>query len=98
MKVVLLNYLEAAFLEDEHHIKSEVIRQCLLQKSSENKGMQKLRTCCSDSLPFQYIFSVCSIPLDASVMLSPCAKLSSHVLAIRERERERQTSKEQCLP
>ena len=45
-------------------------------------GMQKLRTCCSDSFHFEHclLFSVCSISLVASVMLSMYAKLSSRVL------------------
>ena len=58
--------------------------QGFLQKLSENKEMQKLRrTCCSDSLHSQHclLFSVCSISLVASVLLSIYAKLSSHVLA-----------------
>ena len=52
---------------------------------SENKGMQKLRTCIV--LTFNtLLFSVCSISLVASIMFSIYAKLSSHVLAIREKE------------
>ncbi len=39
------DYLEAAFLEEEH-IKSLDIRQCFLQKVSENKVKQKLRRTC----------------------------------------------------
>ena len=57
-------------------------------KSPENKGMQKLRRiCCSDSFLFLHslLFSVSTISLAASIMLSIYDKLSSHALAIWER-------------
>ena len=79
MEVVLLRLFGSDFLEDEYHIKSEVIRQCLLQKLSENEGMQKpTRTCRSDSFALLtvFIFSVCSISLVASILHSIDAKLS----------------------
>ena len=46
MEVLFKDYLAAAFLEDEYHIKSQVIRRYILQKLSEKKGMQKLRRNC----------------------------------------------------
>ena len=73
---------------DEHHIKSEVIKQCFLQKLSENYGktMQKLtRTCSSDSfalLTLSIVFSWHCIWLYASAIISRYTQLSSHVLAI----------------
>ncbi len=92
VEVILLRLLEATFLEDECNFKSLVIGQCILQKLSENKGKQKLRrTCGSDSWHFWHclLFSVCTVSLVASVMLSLCAKLSSLCSRyLRERERE----------
>ena len=72
----------------EHLIKSKVIKQCFLQKLSENKGMEKLTRLCTSDFPFDHclLFSVCSISLVASVMLSLYAKLSSHVLTVHVRE------------
>ena len=77
-KSFCFDYLEAAFLEDVYNIKSLVTRQYFLQKLSESKGKQKLRrTSWSDSRHFWHglLFSVCTISLVASVMLSLCAKL-----------------------
>ena len=57
MEVVLLRLFRSRFPEDEYHIKSEVIRQCFLQKLSEKNGMQKLRRiCCSE---FSLLTLVC---------------------------------------
>ena len=46
--------------------------------------MQELRRICCSELTLLIVL-VCSTPLVASIMLSIYAKLSSHVLAIRER-------------
>ena len=60
-------------------LSAEVIR--------EQRDAEAEKNCCSGSFNICFQFA---LSLFESVMLSIYAKLSSHVLTIRERERERQ--------
>ena len=72
-------------------LSAEIIRE-LRDTEAETNFLKWL-----SALSALFLLSVCSISLVASVMLSIYAKLFSHVLAIRERQRQ-YTCKELGLP